>query len=383
MKEVSIRKDHIAFIDGLRAIAALMVLNFHALESGVISIKMCSENMFLLIPGIIIGAGHTGVELFFFISGFCLCRPYVSHQFAHGKPASLKQYFYKRVFKIFPSYVVALTIISLFFPRPDGHIALWKDYLLHLFFLHNLNPQTFSSIAAAFWSLAVEVEFYIIFPMIIGIFQKKPIHVLFASILLSVGYRLIIIHAGLAWRFFYDYQLLDFLDIFVFGMTAAYVISRQQYKPIVILNRKNLMTMFSFCSIFAFIGLQCVVLNNTTRPGVWYTLNEIRDLYGILLFAFVITVYFGAPWMKKCLEWKFLGYFSAISYNLYLWNKTIIMYIGGITKTWALPQPAEQLIVAALGLGIPILIATVLTLLVEQPFLRIKLRWAVSRAANG
>ena len=351
--------------------AALMVLNSHLLEAGLISLKMCSENIFLLIPAIIIGTGHTGVELFFFISGFCLCWPYVKHQFSNGNPVSLRKYFQRRVFKILPSYIFALTVIAFFIPIPSDHIPLWEDYLLHLFFLHNFNPHTFTSIAGSFWSLAIEVEFYVVFPLIITIFQQRPIHVLLTSIFVSISYKLIIAHAGLAWTFFYDYQLFDFIDIFIFGMTAAYVIARFKNTPHRFMKNGSGMTMISICAVIFFLEIQCFILTNKSGPETWYALGEVRDIYGLLLFMFVVSVYFGKPWIRNCLEWKVLNYFSMISYNLYLWNKTIIIFLVGIVSTLILPQHARPIITVSLVFGIPIIIATVLTWLVERPFLRL------------
>jgi peptidoglycan/LPS O-acetylase OafA/YrhL len=102
------------------------------------------------------------VAIFFAISGFLLYRPYVNAQLhGHGGPGALR--FYRRRFwRIVPAYWVALTVLSLF---PGDH-ATFSDWPKYYLFLQVYSPPVPSEGLFQAWSLAVEVAFYLLLPLL-------------------------------------------------------------------------------------------------------------------------------------------------------------------------------------------------------------------------
>lgn len=109
----------------------------------------------------------TGVDLFFVISGF------VFAPMVFGQKVDLKPYLLRRFFRIYPLYVVA--VIVYFFFSPDDP-AKNTYFIKHLFFLHTTSSITEAYFFnPAFWSLPVEIEFYLVLPLLalIGGSRKK------------------------------------------------------------------------------------------------------------------------------------------------------------------------------------------------------------------
>lgn len=98
--------------------------------------------------------GWMGVSLFFVISGFVIHWSYL-----RAKDASHVHFYWKRFWRIFPAYLVAMVGIvlgtSLVFGKHYGA----SQILTHAFMVHNLQRATFYGINPSFWSLAIEVQF--------------------------------------------------------------------------------------------------------------------------------------------------------------------------------------------------------------------------------
>jgi peptidoglycan/LPS O-acetylase OafA/YrhL len=160
-----ISTGHLQRIDNLRgvAIAAVILVHFYGVAFGFdqpeysglwIEFTARSRSWWLLFP---LSFGWTGVSLFFVISGYVIHRSYIlDRHFRWSAYAS------RRFWRIFPAYLVALIGTTLWLGVP----LVSKDFLLHLFLLHNLTNATFfGSINGAFWSLAAECQLYALYPL--------------------------------------------------------------------------------------------------------------------------------------------------------------------------------------------------------------------------
>ena len=126
----------------------------------------------------------TGVDLFFLLSG------YVFAPYFFGKPLSLSGHFIRRIFRIYPLYLLALAIYA--FLHRDL-FNLWEILLKHLFFLHTYESYEVAySLNPAFWSLPPEVEFYLALPLLAALSRGKAT-AFFLTLAVSA-----VIHFGLA-----------------------------------------------------------------------------------------------------------------------------------------------------------------------------------------
>jgi len=227
---ISENKNHLESIDVLRAIAIIAVFMFHSNmgfsnggydENGVLDFSSAGDLLKMLSP---IGFGWTGVELFLLISGFLIHNGYLTGE-KSAKVFSLNTFYSKRFWRIFPPYFLVL----LFFACVSNplrylyDINILKDFLLHVFFLHNLSEASFFTINPAFWSLALEMQLYLVYPLLLMVRKKYGMKVSFwLMILLS----LVMAVTGFAWKGYteylpYDASVLKYWFVWVSGAFLA------------------------------------------------------------------------------------------------------------------------------------------------------------------
>jgi peptidoglycan/LPS O-acetylase OafA/YrhL len=151
----------IANIERLRALAALGVVLCHAAGQfyGVVRFSPGPERL--------IGwAGQVGVAVFFVVSGFCIRLP-MARALAGDPGARLdvRRYLERRARRILPPYWIAIAAsIAVGLISPIGLLDGAHDPLgvgLHLFGLHTLWPGSFNSINGVFWTIGLEIQFYL------------------------------------------------------------------------------------------------------------------------------------------------------------------------------------------------------------------------------
>jgi peptidoglycan/LPS O-acetylase OafA/YrhL len=161
-------------VDGLRFIAILSVMLFHVsgevAERGPRLIHVAPSDMPLYHW---LANGDRGVPLFFVLSGYVLARPFYQWYRLNKRPVVLKKYFIRRLTRLEPPYILSLIIFSLAF-----HLAYhvpWNILGIHFaasaVYLHNLIYPWNPSFNFVTWSLEIEVQFYILAPLI-GILFK-------------------------------------------------------------------------------------------------------------------------------------------------------------------------------------------------------------------
>ena len=192
-------------LDGIRGIAILMVLMHHALMFG----KMRSDLLFEKRLHKLLFSGWLGVDLFFVLSGFLITGILIDLK---GNKDYFKNFYMRRVLRIFPIYYVFLllyfTLIPLFSYTVHDAILPFGEKLWYLLYGINIK-YAFSGWAenvtiGHFWSLAVEEQFYLIWPLIIYLTPKKKLPLIsFIIIGLSLTIR-VILH-------YYNYKLANYV----------------------------------------------------------------------------------------------------------------------------------------------------------------------------
>jgi peptidoglycan/LPS O-acetylase OafA/YrhL len=168
----------IAEIDGLRFIAILSVFLFHLSGyENIIVGKGHKDFAGDLLAGLL-SHGHIGVQLFFILSGFVIALPYAKGEFLGSKVPKLKQFFVRRLSRLEPPYFINLFISFLLIKHLTVNKAL--DAAPHLLasmaYLHNMIFSAVSSINSVAWSLEVELQFYLLAPLLSYMFKIKDIY---------------------------------------------------------------------------------------------------------------------------------------------------------------------------------------------------------------
>ena len=111
--------------------------------------------------------GVCGVAMFFVVSGFCI---HLSHLRRGSEDPWFVDFFFRRVTRIYPPYLVALLLFSFVYPFGVVDLAAGKqvvNFFAHLFLVHNFfELEVFAGINPSFWSIAVEAQLYAIYPLL-------------------------------------------------------------------------------------------------------------------------------------------------------------------------------------------------------------------------
>ncbi len=141
----------IAGIDGLRALSVLFVMALHASYGR-------------------LNGGFLGVDIFFVISGFLITHLLVEEQRLSGR-VSLSHFYLRRVFRILPPLIVTI-ILALILWRGDA-VDRWPVARAALFFYANFLPAERLGDLGHTWSLAIEEQFYLVWPLLFIIFAAR------------------------------------------------------------------------------------------------------------------------------------------------------------------------------------------------------------------
>ncbi|MEI6132457.1 MAG: acyltransferase [Bacillota bacterium] len=415
--QINKSSGHIEILDGLRGLAILLVFWFHLWQITWFYYKFDLPNWSFLgdwagktiSPDFISWTGFIGVEVFFFVSGFCLFYPYAQSIWTGKRAQTLLEYTGKRFFKIVPSYYLALLAIGImgvtgFYVFGDSgglkgsFDQIWPNIWSHLTFTHNLNQSTEGGFTGVLWSLAVEVQFYLIFPLLAWVIRKGiiPAALTFTAIIgVAFTYRNYFLQAGLNHNndFFALHQLPAFVDLFAYGMIAAYILVLIKTKAIKIDALKLFFTLIGIIGVIGFFMLMnegFLIRYNPNGITVWQV--QYRVAFGIVLIIVTIASAFAFKAWKVILANKVLVFLSAISYNLYMWHQ----FISRELMTRHIGYPADMnlqqikpgddggyvWLFVLIAVASSIAVATLITYLFELPILNAGKKWIHNLSAK-
>ena len=302
-------------IDGVRAIAVIAVILYHA------QISIFEYQPFK--------GGFIGVDIFFVISGYLITSIILKELFASNK-FSFKKFFERRARRILP---VLLTVMLFSLPFawilliPSSLIDFCKSIIYSLGFSSNFyfwySGQQYgaeSGLLKPFlhtWSLSVEEQFYILFPIIILItyryFKNYLIHILVLGFLVSLGLADWISRNHPSFNFYVlptrAWELLS-------GSVLAYFEIKKGYRC----NNMRLNSIFSFIGLLL-IAHSILFFNNENMPHPsLYTLSPIIGTCLIIWYSNKDEL------ITKILSNKIFIGIGLISYSLYLWHYPIFAF---------------------------------------------------------
>ncbi|HSN59488.1 MAG TPA: acyltransferase, partial [Ferruginibacter sp.] len=175
-KRITSSGSFIPEIDGLRFIAIASVILFHI--SGFLIEKdhsIYTENIDYSFFTRLLSHGHLGVPLFFIISGFILALPFAKFHIGKENPVKLKKYFLRRLTRLEPPYILVMTLLlfgSIYVAKSiswnNGIISYLSSLIYSHGFIYEKGVQPLLNAPA--WSLEIEVQFYILAPLIAYLF---------------------------------------------------------------------------------------------------------------------------------------------------------------------------------------------------------------------
>lgn len=350
------KSAHIDEFDGLRAIAVTAVMLRHFWSEAT--------------PGF--NSGMFGVQLFFVLSGFLITGillDSVSRIRDHG--SSLKEeiriFYIRRFLRIFPVYYLVVFVTAL-----AGFDAVRDYFGWHALYLTNFlvsELQRFPNPAGVFWSLAVEEQFYLLWPAIVLLTPRRLLVPMMVALIAAAS----LFRAALADQppIAYHTLLPANIDALIGGALLVYV-HRKGF------GRAWLSGLFVALSLAcAFLLPQELINPSGTQAGSSQT-KLAMAVYGLLL-VHVAAAWSGAPFLAA-LRLAPVMYIGKISYGVYLYH----MFVGYSFERAGLPIPDP--VGFAIKASVTILIAAASWRWFEQPINNLKKRFpyaAKARSAAG
>ena len=366
-------------LDGLRAIAFLMIFGFHT----------------DYLP-----FGWMGVQLFFVVSGFLITG--ILLRMKEKLPA--KEYFLKfygrRFFRIFPLYyfylllvvIVAVWFISISYKTKAMHAVLNQIWyaVLYIYNFYSAHQSFQSSpFLDHLWSLSVEEQFYIFWPLLIFLVNEKSLKKLFvAGIIAGPLFRFAMF---LVYQSGYITSLRDpvslaiyplpfsHVDAFAFGAYISRFSIPNARKQLAYLSLA--VPLLGFAAQFAANGKFEAFLTLGYQDLMSYAYQYIWG-YTLLNYWFVVIIYcvVHEKMFVRFLDWPPFQYLGKISYGLYIYHFAIVYFfpvnwfVSGVRGLGISEQFDPLFILIASFVG-TVAIASLSYYVLEKPFLKLKERF--------
>jgi peptidoglycan/LPS O-acetylase OafA/YrhL len=348
--------------------------------------------------GAVLARLDVGVPVFFAISGFLLFRPYAV-ALIDGQPfADRATFLWKRGWRIYPAYWVALLLVILVVGM-DGSI---RDLAPHVLLLQIYAGDFFFAGIPQAWTLAVEVSFYLLLPfgviplrwLLVGRTASQRAVLLLAVtvglILFSVVWRMAVM--GFDWPFRMVFWLPGTIDYFAMGMGLAVLHVWAERRPVVrpltdLLGRHDLLWWLIAGGVLLFAAHE---LDLARGLGTAHWHNEIyrQICYGLIGLTLLIPAVFGDPdhgLVRRLLKWRPVALLGLISYSFFLYHLVIIEeYLDRSNKLspsgfldWTQTSLIswEMLEIALVTFAITVGVAIAGYLLVEKPTQQLSRTW--------
>lgn len=380
-----LRADYADAGDFLRVICVGLVGWFHIWQQSWLNPNLELGSFTLkLYP--LVSCGYMFVDLMLMLSGFLLMLGWLS-----GRGRDARTFYAARAARILPSYLLCVLGLFFFVALPQGQYGtprhLWTDLLGHLSFTHNLFPESYAQtrLNGALWTLAVEVQFYIVFPYLARAFARKPLRCYVAMVALGMFSRLQI-YMNYADTSIYFNRLSAMLDVYANGMMAAMIYARLAKLE----ARAWRAWLSTFIALAALAGVYLILNRQMYRSGgenvrqgqmIWrYPLS----LAGA---AFAVCGSRSIGLLRALFSNRVTHLLSAVSFNFYIWHQ----YVAVQLKKWRVPPYSSEAPNRAgeapwqnhytlLCFGAALAAAILLTYCVEKPCARrIKRRAAARR----
>lgn len=168
---------YVAEVDGLRFIAILSVFVYHVGRMTEIRVHpyIAPASMILALIGKVIFHGDRGVAIFFAISGFILGIPFARERLLDGPKVSIRKYLLRRLTRLEPPYMISqlFRLYPVMLARSLSFAKILPHLLAGLFYVHLLLYGTFPTVQLVGWSLEIEIQFYLLAPLLAAVFFRK------------------------------------------------------------------------------------------------------------------------------------------------------------------------------------------------------------------
>lgn len=326
----------IGVLYGFRALMVLFVFNYHIWQLGWLPQSVTILGQYINFD-FFTRSSYMFVDGMLLLSGFLLYLPYVREK-AEGIPVpGAGRFYFNRLTRILPSYLLSILLVLFLIALPQGayrdDAAMRKDIWTHLTFTYTFFKDTYlhTPLNGALWTVAVEMQFYLIFPLLARATQKRP--VLTLSAMAAVGF----LYRGLIYFTVADTaaminQMPGFLDVYALGMLGAmaYVALRGRLSQA---ERKKsqrrwvaglaaavfLLALYAVTELIRLQSIQGLNGVDTLRKSQML----LRFPLAFALLCAMLSATVMPRVLQKLLDNRLMRHLATISFNLYVWHQVL------------------------------------------------------------
>jgi len=279
----------------------------------------------------LVACGYMFVDLMLLLSGFLLMLGYLS-----GRIGSWKDFYTARAARIMPSYYLCIAVMLFVFALPGGLYGsgkhMWTDILSHLTFTHNFFYESYigTRLNGALWTLAVEMQFYLAFPLIAKVFKKRPVSSWLVMTLLSWLLRMYLSYQTRDISIYFN-RLGAMLDVYANGMLAAWIYvklaDREQKAWQAWLN--TALTIGAAMAICHVVRYQFYNLRSNNQFGQMLLRSPLTLAGSVFLVCGSRSVVL----LRKLLSNRPVRFLSGLTFNFYIWHQFLAVKL----KEWRIP----------------------------------------------
>lgn len=371
---VSVNVSYIPAVDHLRGFAETLMVFYHGLT--LISYAFAYGAPFNYDRWLSAGAnplyalvieGHSAVALFMTLSGFIFAHA------ALGKQVAYRPFITNRLLRIFPMFMLMIFLAISTYPDKFTLSGFFQTVLL---FISPYMPGALylGPFGALFWTIAVEFQFYLIFPFLMRFFNERGPRYALGLIGLMLLLRVVSYGANPDnIRELSYWTIIGRLDQFLIGMCVAWLYRRMRDIPA--------WARIAGRALPAVFALLCALIWGYNRAGGWPAIALWKvawpTIEGAIWGALILSYLFVAPRLPARLS-RLMAVPGEMSYSMYLMHYAVI---SGLLQSGWLPQwgwgPESSAMLATLLIVLPItlLISAVTYRLVEKPFMGMRVRY--------
>ena len=384
-----------AFIPELEAVRGLAIALVFSLHTDAwVAWRQPAPGLVVPLWQAFVFAGQTGVSLFFVLSAFLLSRPFLLEA-AGGRRVDRSAYYARRALRILPLYWAAVVVSTLLWARSARQLLNGAAYLVFL----NTFPGTVEPMkpfSGGWWSLATEVQFYLLLPALPFFLRSKPQRWL-GSIVLG-GFAAVYAAVVLGWlhpsspeaQLKTWHSLFCRAPLFLCGIAASwlYVHYGPRLRGWAYHNRWVCYGGADCALVLVVLGLgvclrRVVSLTYMGAESQWQTFHVFE---GLLWAAFLLLILLAPAQLRRLLVNRFWEKIGMLSYSIYLIHSPFILYtfvwLGGwlhLAPGWNARSAGLITVLSAICIGL----ATITYYGIERPFLRRKARLGWWRSEPG
>jgi len=361
--QTDVTKRHIPQLDGIRGLAIILVISFHYWGN---------------IP--IFSFGWCGVDLFFVLSGYLITSRLIALQ---QQKNSLQKFYINRALRILPLYYLVLIIFyigfSLLVKKQNFYLFNFYNHswLSFVLFFQNWSLIFYNGVKENFldhfWSLAVEEQFYLIWPFFLYLFWQKKyfFRLIFVVIILIIITRtyLYINHPGILDYKYYFYNSFCRMDGFLIGGCLN------------VLQKIKLNKQFNLYYLISLISVTIGIIITGNAKGYNPFLSTIGFTLIAIVFAGLIQIATNnsSGILSTIFKYGWLRFTGKISYGLYIFHWLILRALEPRFENWFMKSgffngPAANGVSLFICLGISYLVSGISYFYFESYFLKRKVR---------